>query len=150
MTRRAWLVGLAAASALAPAGCGDSGPPRLSKAEYQRRASAVCTGYFTRIKALGTPDNFQEIAPFIAKAIPILSGAVDQLGRLRPPKDQADAYDRFLDAIRATRARDVELRNAAARADGHAVQGLLADAARAGPATDRLARAAELPACVQR
>jgi hypothetical protein len=149
VTRLAPLTALAAAGALALAGCGDSGPPRLSKPEYQRRASAICTGYFARIKTLGTPDKFEAIAPYIAKAIPILSQTVDQLGRIRPPKDQSDAYGRFLAAIRATRERDVQLRNAAARADGRAVQSLLADAARAGPAADRLARAADLPACVQ-
>ena len=148
MNRRATL--LAAAAAVAVAGCGSSGPPRLSKDAYQRRASDICASYYSRIRALGSPDKIEEIAPYIGKALPILSETVDRLAQLRAPSDLAGAYDRYVEALRATRTRDVNLRNAAARADGGAVQGLLADAARQGPVTDRLARAAELPACVQR
>ena len=51
--------------------------------------------------------------------------------------------------MRATRKRAFDLRNAAARADGAAVQSLLTDAARAGRTTDELARKAQLEACVQ-
>jgi len=134
---------------VALAGCGSSGPPRLSQSEYQRRAGQICSDYHARIRALGQPDKLTEVAPYIAKALPILSVAVDRLGRVRPPSDLADPYARYLEALRETRTRDLDLRNAAASADGATVQGLLADAARAGPATDRLARAAKLAACVQ-
>lgn len=149
MTARHATVALALGGALALAGCGDSGPPRLSKADYEQRGEAICTRYRERIRALGRPDQLDQIAPYIAKALPILAETVDRLGALRAPKDLDDEYERFLEAMRATRKRAVDLRNAAARADGQAVQGLLADAARAGSSADDLARKARLPACVQ-
>jgi hypothetical protein len=121
----------------------------MSKAAYQARGGAICTSYLSQIRKLGRPDQLQEIAPYLAKALPILSQTVDRLGALRPPKDLDEDFGRYLDAMRATRKRAFDLRNAAARADGQAVEGLLADAARAGTATDKLARKAQLPACVQ-
>jgi hypothetical protein len=140
---------LALAGALTVAGCGDSGPPRMSKEAYQRRGDAICTSYLDRIKKLGTPSELSEISPYIAKALPILSETVDRLGTLRPPKALDDEFESYLEAMQATRKRAIDLRNAAARADGGAVEGLLADAARAGSTTDDLARKAELEACVQ-
>ena len=140
---------LALAGALGVAGCGDSGPPRMSKADYERRAGDICTSYLDRIRKLGRPTELTEISPFIAKALPILSETVDRLGTLRPPEEFDDEFGRYLDAMRATRKRAIDLRNAAARADGAAVEGLLADAARAGSTTDELARKAGLEVCVQ-
>lgn len=140
---------MALAGAMAIGGCGDSGPPRMSKAAYERRGGAICANYLSQIAKLGRPDQLQEIAPYLAKALPILSETVDRLGALRPPKDLDDEFDRYLEAMRATRKRAFDLRNAAARADGQAVEGLLADAARAGRTTDELARKAQLQACVQ-
>jgi len=145
--RRAVLIALA--GAVAVAGCGDSGPPRMSKAAYQRRGEAICTNYLSQIDKLGRPDQLDQIAPYLAKALPILSVTVDRLGTLRPPKDLDDQFTRYLDAMRATRKRAFDLRNAAARADGARVQGLLSDAARAGTTTDELARKAQLSGCVQ-
>ena len=145
--RRAAVVALA--GAVAVGGCGDSGPPRMSKAAYERRGGAICANYLSQIRKLGRPNQLNEIAPYLAKALPILSETVDRLGTLRPPKDLDDQFSRYLDAMRETRKRAFDLRNAAARADGQAVEGQLADAARAGTATDELARKAQLPACVQ-
>lgn len=147
--RRAVVVALAGALAVVGGGCGNDGPPRMSKSDYERRGGAICANYLSQIRKLGRPDQLQEIAPYLAKALPILSETVDRLGALRPPKDLDDEFSRYLDAMRATRKRAFDLRNAAARADGQAVEGLLTDAARAGTATDELARKAQLPACVQ-
>ena len=147
--RRAAAIALAGAVAVVGGGCDNDGPPRMSKAAYERRGDAICTSYESRIRKLGRPDQLQEIAPYLAKALPILSETVDRLGALRPPKDLDDEFNRYLESIRATRKRAFDLRNAAARADGQAVQGLLGDAARAGRTTDELARKAQLQACVQ-
>jgi hypothetical protein len=121
----------------------------MSKAAYERRGEAICTNYLSQIDKLGRPDQLDQIAPYLAKALPILAVTVDRLGTLRPPKDLGDEFSRYLDAMRATRKRAFDLRNAAARADGAAVRGLLSDAARAATSTDDLARKAQLPACVQ-
>jgi hypothetical protein len=141
---------LAAAGVLAMAGCGGGGgPPRLSEAAYTQRAEAICSSYRTRLHALGEPDQLDKIAPYLAKALPILAQTVDRLGTLRPPKRHDQAYGRFLAAMRTARKRAFALRDAAARADGAAVQQLLDQAARAGTDTEVLARRAGLPGCTQ-
>ena len=148
--RRALALVLGAALASAAGGCGgDAGGPRLSRAQYVKRGDAICSRYTARIKALGSPEQLTDIAPYIAKALPELSRTVDQLGRLRPPKELDAAFARYLAAARATRKRAFDLRDAASRADSGAVQRLLGQAARAGSATDALARRAGLEACVE-
>ena len=79
MSRRGAAV-LALAGALAVGGCGDDGPPRMSKAAYQSRGGAICSNYLSQIRKLGRPDQLDEIAPFLSKALPILSATVDRLG----------------------------------------------------------------------
>lgn len=150
MSRTRVATSFAVACALTLAACGgddSDGGPRLSEAAYKQRGDAICASYTKRIGALGRPDELTEIAPYIAKALPILSETVDRLGKLRPPKDLDEAYGRYLAAMRTTRKRALDLRNAAARADGAAVQRLLGEAARTGSSTDDLARRARLESC---
>jgi hypothetical protein len=132
--------------AAAATGCG-SGGPHLSKAAYLRRGEAICRDYARQLRALGTPDQLSQIAPYIASALPLLARTVDRLGRLRPPPDYQGSFDAYLKAIRATRQRAFALRDAAARADAAEVQSLLSDAARSSGQTSSLARRAGLSAC---
>ncbi len=99
MSRTRVATAFAVACALTLAACGgddSDGGPRLSEAAYKQRGDAICASYTKRIGALGRPDELTEIAPYIAKALPILSETVDRLGKLRPPKDLDEAYGRYL------------------------------------------------------
>lgn len=145
---RARIAAAALAVALGLTACGG-GKPGLSDAAYHQRATAICASYKTRIQALGKPTQLAQIAPYLAKALPILADTVDRLSGIRPPGHLADAYGRYLAAMQATRRRAFDLRDAAARSDGAAVERLLAAAAHAGSSTDALAREADLPGCVQ-
>ena len=48
------------AAVLVGAGCG--GGDRLSKAEFQQRANAICAKYQKRIDALGQPQSIDEVS----------------------------------------------------------------------------------------
>lgn len=149
----AWIgVAAAAAAALGVGACGgggNAGAPRLSRADYVRRGNAVCARYDAAIRRLGSPRGVTGIAPYIRDALPIMGRATAGLGRLRPPRELEDEFAGYLDAVRATRRRALDLRAAAARADGAAVQRLLTAAAAAGERNNALARKAGLDACVQ-
>lgn len=131
---------------LALAGCGSSGP-HLSKAEYVRRADAICGRYQAAITRLGQPTKISEIGPYIAKALPALSKAVDDLGRLAPPSDLESQFRKFMGAARDTVTRAKALRAAASAADGNQVQRLLNAAAKAGSGRTALAHAAAIDGC---
>lgn len=128
------------------AGCG-SGGSHLSKADYTRRATAICQGYEGAIAKLGQPTRITDIGPFIAKALPELTKTVEALGKLAPPASLQSQFDKFMAAARATVARAKALRDAAAAADGNEVQRLLKDAATATGTRVALAQAAGLGAC---
>jgi hypothetical protein len=140
--RRAAL--LVALTALA--GCGSSGP-HLSQAAYIRQGNAICSHYETAIHGLSQPAKITDLGRFITQALPILQRTVTRLGRLRPPSERADAFGKFLAAARATVTRAKALRDAAAKADGPAVQSALHQATRASGPRAGLARAAGLAAC---
>lgn len=130
------------------AGCGGaSGPPRLAQAEYVRRGEAVCRDYRAGLRALKTPTQVSQFGGYIAQALPLLERAVARLGRLRPPSALERPFADYLAALRASRRRAVDLRAAAQRADGRAVEALLGTAARTRGRSDGLARRAGLAAC---
>jgi hypothetical protein len=142
----------AAAAALAAAllaGCGgDDGPPRLAKAEYERRGTVICSDYRAALKKLGTPTQVSQFGDYIGRALPLLDRAVARLGRLRPPQERDEAFQSYLTGLRATRRRAVDLRSAAGKADAATVERLLEQAADTRGLIDGQARKAGLAACV--
>lgn len=136
-----------AVTAVPAAGCGSSGPHQ-PRAQYERRGDAICSRYTAAIGRLGRPAKLSDLGPYITKAVPLLSRTVGQLERLAPPDGGDDAHERFLEAARATLSRARDLRAAARRADGDAVQRLLGDAAKRSGELARAARATGLDACV--
>jgi len=128
-------------------GCGGANGGDRTK--YVHAGNRICSDYDTAIGKLGQPTALGEIGPYIGKALPVLTRAVDRLHRLDPPADLAGRYATFMDAATATLDRAKALRAAAGRADAAEVQRLLKEATRAGRARVGLARAAGLEACAK-
>jgi hypothetical protein len=140
--RRAGLVAL-----VVLAGCGgDDGGDR---ATYEKDGQAICTDYRTAIARLGQPTTVQQIGPYLAKAMPVLSRTVGRIERLDPPSDLAEEFEAFRDAARQTVGRARALRAAAEQADAPEVQRLLKEAAQASRRRVGLARAAGLEECAR-
>ena len=78
---------LAAAVVGLVSGCGG-GSGRLSKAEYAKRADAICTKYNAKIRALGRPTAISGLPAYVDKALPLARKGDDELRALEPPKDE--------------------------------------------------------------
>jgi hypothetical protein len=82
------------------AGCGSS-QPRLTKAEFTQRASAICSRYSTYLQGLRAgvqAGNVAQEQALVAQALPVIRSGHDELRTLRPPQELQAAYDRWLDA----------------------------------------------------
>jgi hypothetical protein len=131
-------------AALLSAGCGEG--DRLSREELTRRATAICTPVQQQLRALPQPQSVPELEIYAQEAEDLTASAVEQLRKLRPPKELEEAYDRYLD--RAERVVDLldELEAAAADGDAADTRRLLDEITEAAQ-TRALARAAGIAAC---
>lgn len=97
-------------------GCGgDDGKSSsgLTKAEFVKKGNAICKRHNDKISAaaskvlaggrLPSPKQFGKLA--MATIVPEYSAQLQELGRLKPPSEKAEAYRGWLDESRATRAR---------------------------------------------
>lgn len=127
------------------AGCvgNQGGDPAV----YERDGNAICTRYEAAIDELGQPTQVEEVGPYIAQALPVLSRTVERIEKLDPPGEKRKEFEAFRDAARQTVDRATALRSAAEAADAEEVQTLLREATRARGRRADLARSAGLDAC---
>ena len=78
------------------AGCGG-GSGRLSKAEYAKRADAICTKYNAKLKALARPTSISALPDYVDKALPLARKGDEELRALKPPKDEEQTAKEWLD-----------------------------------------------------
>jgi hypothetical protein len=145
---RASVLALAAVALLTTlsAGCAG-GDDRLSRAELERQANDICSGYQRKLDALEQSQDFDTLQRFAEDARPILEQGVDDLRGLRPPEELEADYTAWVDAT----ARDLVLiervRKAAGRQDAAAIQRLSDDVSRADARADGMALALGLDVC---
>src|SRR2546423_12486539 len=93
---RRFALAFAIVLAIVVAGCGG-GSGRLSKAEYAKRADAICTKYNAKIRALGRPTAISGLPAYVDKALPLARKGDDELRSLKPPKDEEQTAKEWLD-----------------------------------------------------
>ena len=133
------------AAVLVGAGCG--GGDRLSKAEFQQRANAICAKYQKRIDALGQPQSIDEVSKWVDKVIPLVEAEIDEMDDLKPPEEDQETFDQMIAKAEETRDAGEELGNAAEKNDQAAVQAALEKGQKSGDEADRLAGELELDDC---
>ena len=90
---------LACLAVAALAGCGSS-QPRLTRAEFTQRATAICSRYATYLQGLRsglTTGDAAEAQAAVEQVVPIMRSGTDELRTLRPPQELQGPYDRWLD-----------------------------------------------------
>jgi hypothetical protein len=125
--------------------CG--GNDRLSKAEFQQQANAICAKYQKRIDAVGQPASIEEIADWVDKVIPLVEQEIDEMDDLNPPEEDQEAFDQMIAKAEETRDAGEELGDAAERNDQAAVQAALKEGQASGDEADRLAGELDLDDC---
>src|SRR5919206_2485001 len=134
--------------AVVAAGCGG-GSGRLSKAEYAKRADAICTKYNAKIRALGRPTSIPGLPAYVDEALPLARKGDDELRALEPPKDEEQTAKEWLDQNDSVVGSMERLRNAAKKGDRTGVQTALNEATSANQTANRLARRLGLSVCAQ-
>jgi hypothetical protein len=139
---------LAVVVAALVAGCGG-GSGRLSKAEYAKRADAICTKYNAKLKALARPTGISALPDYVDKALPLARKGDDELRGLKPPKDEEQTVKEWLDQNDSVVGSMERLRDAAKKGDRAGIQTALNEASSANRTANRLARSLGLRVCAQ-
>ncbi len=127
----------------------EAEPQRLSKAEYVRRADAICAEYDRRLESLPDPENVAGIGDVIAEALPIAREGARELRALRPPEAVEPTVQRWLARNDENIDRMEELRDAARAGDTTEVQRIASAAVENERRADALARRVGLQECAR-
>ena len=130
------------------AGCGGGGGG-LSKAEYAKRADAICTKYNAKLRGLARPTSISGLPAYVDKALPLARKGDDELRALKPPKDEEQAAKEWLDQNDSVVGSMERLRDAAKKADRAGIQVALNEASSANRTANRLARRLGLSVCAR-
>jgi hypothetical protein len=131
---------LLAASVLLAA-CGGSGDKRLSKAEYAKRADAICARFNRQQPPAPTSQNVtvRQVLRIAEQTLPLLDRTIADLERLAPPKDEQTLADRWLASLRRLRADAAKIRDRAQANDLAGIAALVAPSQSDQRTSERLA-----------
>jgi hypothetical protein len=130
------------ALALVAGGCGSKSK-RLTKAEFVKRANAICATYEQRVQrrmAGIPPGDEKQLASSIEKVLPVIRDGNDELRSLKPPEDLQGHYDRWMRIADAEVAAASKLQDALHKGDRQAIQAAFAELQTKDVDQDRLAR----------
>jgi hypothetical protein len=105
--RRLSVLSVLALAALVGGGCGDDEEERLSQADFEAQANAICAEGNQEIEALfeelpqDQAPSEAELEPLYDDFIDNVRGQIDAVADLRPPEDIQDDVDAFLDDARS-------------------------------------------------
>jgi hypothetical protein len=139
---------LAFAVATLATGCGG-GSRRLSKAEYAKRADAICTKYNAKLKALARPTGISELPAYVDRALPLARKGDDELRALKPPKNEERTAKEWLDQNDSVVGSMERLRDAAKKGDRVGIQTALNEATATNRTANGLAHRLGLEVCAQ-
>ena len=144
---RGGVAALAGVIVLLASACGGGGGDRLSEAEFQSQANAICGKYEQQLRALGSPSSLDEIPAFVDRALAILNREIDEISQLDPPQDLQSQFDALLAASDRTKKAADDLSTAAKAGDQAAVQKALEEGRAASTQADKLAGDLGLDQC---
>jgi hypothetical protein len=132
--------------ALVLAGCGGGGGGQ-SKADYIKRADAICLDATKKLRALGSPSTPAQVRRFAARAVPIIEGHLRQVRALHPPKDIAADANRVFDNVEQAVRLVGRISTAAAKNDTAQIQTLVSQAAALSAQSGQSARRVGFKQC---
>jgi hypothetical protein len=134
------------AIAVIVAGCGSGGSGE-SKADYIKRADAICLDATNKLRALGSPATPAQFEKFAGRAIPIVDAHLRQVRSLHPPKEIAAKANEVFDNVEQGILLVRRLATAARKPDAVELQKLASQAAALSGRTAAAARAVGFKQC---
>jgi hypothetical protein len=131
------------------AGCGGGGGSgeRLTRADYAKKADAICGKYSQQTKALANPSNLSDLADVADKTIPILDNALNELHKLKPPADEQGIADQWLAEVENLKGDLQEIRDKAKGNDLKGVQAVVPKASEHNGKANKLATQLGMTVC---
>lgn len=131
------------------AGCGGGGgsSERLTRADYAKKADAICGKYSQQTNALANPSNLSDLADVADKTIPILDNALGDLHKLKPPADEQATADQWLAEVEKLKGDLKEIRDKAKDKDLKGVQGVVPKATEHNSQANKLATQLGMTVC---
>jgi hypothetical protein len=131
------------------AGCGGGGgsSERLTRADYAKKADAICGKYSQQTKALANPSNLSDLADVADKTIPILDNALDDLHKLKPPADEQATADQWLAEVEKLKGDLKEIRDKAKDKDLKGVEAVVPKATQHNSKANQLATQLGMTVC---
>jgi hypothetical protein len=129
------------------AGCGGGSAKRLSKEEYAAKADAICGKYNQQTKALSNPSNLKELADVSDKTLPILSNAISDLHKLKPPASEKATVDQWLSQVANLKGDLTEIRDKAKAGQIQGVQAVVPKAQEHNSKANQLATQLGMSVC---
>jgi len=146
---RAGAVSLLGVLLLLVAGCGGGGGggDRLTKAEFQQQANAICDKYEKQLQAISPPTSLDEIPDTVDQALEILDKEIGEISDLKPPEELQSQFDELIAQSDKTKQAANDLSAAAKANDKEAVQKALSEGNAASDKADQLAGQLGLDSC---
>jgi hypothetical protein len=144
---RGALAALVAVLVLLATACGGGSDTRLSKAEFQSQANAICAKYQKQLNAIDEPTSLDEVPDLVDQALVILNKEIDEVAALNPPEELQGDFDKMIAASNKTKAAADDLSAAAKSGDQAAVQKALEEGNAASNEADQLAANLGLSEC---
>jgi hypothetical protein len=144
---RGALAALVGVLVLLATACGGGSDTRLSKAEFQSQANAICAKYQKQLNAIEEPTSLEEIPDLVDQALVILNKEIDEVAALNPPEELQSDFDKMIAASNKTKAAADDLSAAAKSGDQAAVQKALEEGNAASSEADQLAGNLGLSEC---
>ncbi len=128
----------------AAGGCGEG--DRLSRGEFVREATEICSPLERELEALPQPQSLADLGTYAGRAGELTEEGFERLQGLHPPEALERPFERYLARVEQVVDLLDDLEAAADDDDLDEAQRLTEEIAEVGDAED-LARAAGIPAC---
>jgi hypothetical protein len=134
---------------LAGCGGGGGGSSRLSKSEFDAKASSICDTYQKKINDVPQPKDIKDIPGYIDNVLPIVEEGTSKLGDLKPPADMQAKVDAWMTIQRAQVDQARRLKAAAEKGDLAKVTNIANEADASNKRGNELAREIGATSCAQ-
>lgn len=133
------------------AGCGGGGggSSRLSKSEFDSKASSICDTYQKKIGDVPQPKDVKDIPGYIDKVLPIVEEGTSKLDDLEPPADMQAKVDEWMTIQKGQVDQAKRLKAAAEKGDFAKVTAIANEADASNKRGNELAREIGATSCAQ-
>ena len=134
---------------LAGCGGGGGGSSRLSKSEFDSKASSICDTYQKKINDVPQPKDVKDIPGYIDKVLPIVEEGTSKLDDLEPPADMQAKVDEWMTIQKGQVDQAKRLKAAAEKGDLAKVTAIANEADASNKRGNELARQIGATSCAQ-